>query len=425
MSVGGRQPGSGAGETLFLAAYVLVFISAFVALTPILQIVTPLHADAIDPADKTRVLSQAMFWGAITAAVSNVVVGALSDRTRSRFGRRRPWIAAGGVLIALSYVGIWRSQTPLQLTFAVVGFQAAFNVLMAPLLALFAERVSLGRRTTMSAILGVCYPLAVALGSGLMALGPQGEPGRLVLLALVILTTTWGFVLLFAEPARSVQEPPRAATAAPWALLRPFRSRNFTLVWSGRLLLSTGYALVGAYLLYFIVEAFSSTDRTPEVSHSILTAVALAGVFAVTMTVAFFGRRIQSRKPIGLSGAVLLCGASAVVAASQDWTLVVGAFVIYGLGQGAYGSVEMGLMADVLPTEEDRGKDMGLINLAVALPQAIAPLIAVWLQDHDGGIRPLFGVAALCFGAAALLLAGLKAVKPAGGAPLRTSGGAD
>ncbi|UQV19154.1 MFS transporter [Brevundimonas albigilva] len=45
--------------------------------------------------DKTRVLSQAMFWGAVTAAISNVVVGALSDRTRSRFGRRRPWIAAG------------------------------------------------------------------------------------------------------------------------------------------------------------------------------------------------------------------------------------------------------------------------------------------------------------------------------------------
>lgn len=94
---------------------------------------------------------------------------------------------------------------------------------------------------------------------------------------------------------------------------------------------------------------------------------------------------------------------------------MVGAFVIYGLGQGAYGSVEMGLMADVLPTEEDRGKDMGLINLAAALPQAIAPLIAVWLQSHDGGIRPLFGVAALCFGSAALLLAGLKAMKPSGG----------
>ncbi|URI15970.1 MULTISPECIES: MFS transporter [Brevundimonas] len=416
MSVGGREPGSGAGETLFLAAYVLVFVSAFVALTPILQIVTPLHADAIDPADKTRVLSQAMFWGAVTAAISNVVVGALSDRTRSRFGRRRPWIAAGGVLIVLAYVGIWRSQTPLQLTWAVVGFQAAFNVLMAPLLALFAERVSLARRTTMSAILGVCYPLAVALGSGLMALGPQGEAGRLVLLALVILTTTWSFVLLFAEPASPVaMRRPAPASPAPWALLRPFRSRNFVLVWSGRLLLSTGYALVGAYLLYFIVEAFSSAGRTPEVSHSILTAVALAGVFAVAMTVAFAGRRIRSRKPVALCGAVLLCGASAAVAASQDWAPVVGAFVIYGLGQGAYGSVEMGLMADVLPTEEDRGKDMGLINLAAALPQAIAPLIAVWLQSHDGGIRPLFGVAALCFGSAALLLAGLKAMKPSGG----------
>lgn len=414
MSGVGRMPGrSGHGETIFLAAYVLVFISAFVALTPILQIVVPLHAGVIDPADKTRVLSEAMFWGAVTAAVSNVVVGALSDRTRSRFGRRRPWIAAGGALIALAYVGIWRSETPVQLIWAVVGFQVAFNMLMAPLLALFAERVSLARRTTMSAILGVCYPLAVALGSGLMALGPQGEAGRLALLAVVILATTWSFVLLFAEPTPTSafrSRPPMRL--APLALLRPFLSLNFTLVWSGRLLLSTGYALVGGYLLYFIVEAFQSGDRTAEVSHSILTAVALAGVFAVAMTVAVAGRRIASRKPVALCGAILLCGASAAVSASQDWGVVVGAFVIYGLGQGAYGSVEMGLMADVLPTEEDRGKDMGLINLAVALPQAIAPLIAVWLQYHEGGMRPLFVVAALCFGMAALLIAGLKAMKP-------------
>ncbi len=39
--------------------------------------------------------------GRLWDVVSDPIVGVLSDRTRSRFGRRRPWIAAGGVLFGL------------------------------------------------------------------------------------------------------------------------------------------------------------------------------------------------------------------------------------------------------------------------------------------------------------------------------------
>lgn len=399
-----------ARQAPFLVAYVVVFIAAFVALAPLLQIILPLHAGVIDAAGRTRLLSQAMFWGALTAAVANVAAGALSDRTTSRFGRRRPWIAAGGILVALSYVGILRSQTPLEMTLAVVGFQIAFNTMMAPFLALFAECVSLERRTTMSAILGVSYPLAVALGSGLMALGPQSETGRLWLLALVVVGTSLPFALFFRQDgARPL--PIAAAPSRPGGLLAfmaPFRVRNFALVWSGRFFVATGYAFVGAYLLYFIAEVVGQKARTAELSHSILTAVALVGVFVVAVGVAFAGRRIVSRKPVALAGAVLLCAATSIVGVSLDWPVMVSAFVIYGLGQGFYGAVEMGLMADVLPAQEDRGKDMGLINLAVALPQAIAPIVAILLLDVGGGMRLLFGAAALCFGAGAASIAGLR-----------------
>lgn len=412
-TVSGEQ-GQTKGQALFLSAYVLLVVCAFTALTPVLQIIVPLHAGLIDPSAKTQVLSQAVFWGAATAAVSNIVIGALSDRTRTRFGKRSPWIASGGLVIALSYLGIARAETSLQLTLAVVGFQIAFNMLMAPLLALFAERVSLERRTTMSAILGVCYPLAVALGSSLMALGPQDEAGRLSVLAGLIIVVCLSFTAVSAEPSnRGEPLAPRPARQGGrpelLGLFGPFASRDFTLVWSGRLLLSTGYALIGAYLLYFIGEAFSSNGRTVEISHSVLTGVSLAGVFTLAAVVAFIGPRLRSRKPVAIAGAVLLCLSALVAVLAQEWGVLVAAFVGYGLGQGAYGSVEIGLMADVLPSDQDRGKDMGLINLTVALPQAIAPLIAVLIHQLDGGVRPIMGVAAFCFGAAALLMTGLKA----------------
>ena len=391
--------------SLVLAAYLVLFLAAFIGLAPLFQIVAPLHAAALDAGGKTEILSRAMVWGALTAAVANIAMGAISDRTRSRFGRRRPWIALGSVLTVLSYVGIWRSSTPGEFVWALVGFQLAFNVLMAPLSAVFADRVPILLRSTVSAMLGLSYPLAVALGSSLMALGPQYEPGRLALLASILLSAAAFFLIVFDEPS-SERQPiaPSSQTGGSGSLLAPFRSRNFATVWTGRLLIATGYALVSIYLLYFVSDAVGWPGRTPERSHAVLTAVAFLSVVIIASLLAMFGTRISRRQPIALAGAVALCVATVALAIAPSWTVVVFAFAIYGLGQGAYGSVEMGLMADALPTQDNRGRDMGLNNLAVALPQAMAPIAALILEQVGFDIRGLYVAAAACFAAAAVVM---------------------
>lgn len=390
---------------LVLVAYLVLFLAAFIGLAPLFQIVAPLHAAALDAGGKTQILSRAMVWGAITAAVANIAMGAISDRTRSRFGRRRPWIALGALLTVLSYVGIWRSSTPGEFVWALVGFQLAFNVLMAPLAAVFADRVPISLRSTVSAMLGLSYPLAVALGSSLMALGPQYEPGRLALLAGILLGAAAFFLLVFDEPS-SERQPiaPSSQTGGSGSLLAPFRSRNFATVWTGRLLIATGYALVSIYLLYFVTDAVGWPGRTPERSHAVLTGVAFVSVVFIASLMAVFGTRIVQRQPIALAGAVALCVATVALAIAPSWTVVVFAFAIYGLGQGGYGSVEMGLLADALPTQDNRGRDMGLNNLAVALPQAMAPIAAIILEQVGLDIRGLYVAAAACFAAAAVVM---------------------
>ncbi|WP_295241463.1 MFS transporter [uncultured Brevundimonas sp.] len=391
--------------SLVLAAYLVLFLAAFIGLAPLFQIVAPLHAAALDAGAKTEILSQAMVWGAITAAVANIVMGAISDRTRSRFGRRRPWIALGALLTALSYVGIWRSSTPGEFVWALVGFQLAFNVLMAPLSAVFADRVPILLRSTVSAMLGLSYPLAVALGSSLMALGPQHEPGRLALLAGILIGAAAFFLIVFDEPSSERQgRAPSAYSGRTGHLLAPFESRNFATVWTARLLIATGYALVSTYLLYFVTDAVGWPGRSPERSHAVLTGVAFASVVIITITMALFGARITRRQPIAFIGAVALGIGALALAITPSWTVVILAFALYGVGQGAYGSVEMGLMADALPTEDNRGRDMGLNNLAVALPQAMAPIAALILERVGFDIRGLYVAAAACFATAAVVM---------------------
>ncbi|WP_306003324.1 MFS transporter [Brevundimonas sp. C43] len=391
--------------SLVLAAYLVLFLAAFIGLAPLFQIVAPLHAAALDAGGKTEILSRAMVWGAITAAVANIAMGAISDRTRSRFGRRRPWIALGAVLTILSYFGIWRSSTPGEFVWALVGFQLAFNVLMAPLSAVFADRVPILLRSTVSAMLGLSYPLAVALGSSLMALGPQHEPGRLALLAGILIGAAAFFLIVFDEPSSERQgSAPSAYSGRTGDLLAPFRSRNFATVWTARLLIATGYALVSIYLLYFVTDAAGWPGRSPERSHAVLTGIAFASVVIIAITMALFGPRITRRQTIAFIGAVALSIGALALAITPSWTVVMLAFALYGVGQGAYGSVEMGLMADALPTQDNRGRDMGLNNLAVALPQAMAPIAALILEHVGFDIRGLYVAAAACFAAAAVVM---------------------
>jgi MFS family permease len=76
------------------------------------------------------------------------------------------------------------------------------------------------------------------------------------------------------------------------------------------------------------------------------------------------------------------------------WTgALIGAAVL-GIGFGAYLAVDFALLTQVLPTAVDRGKDMGVINVANSLPQVVAPVIAFVSLQYLGGYVTLFSTAA-------------------------------
>lgn len=403
---------------VFLIGYVVAFVGAFVGVSPLLQILAPIRAGEIDGIDKAGVLSQAVFYGALAAGLANVAAGAISDRTRSRFGRRRPWIVIGALATAASYALILKATTPLALVVALVVWQCAFNLMFSPLAALFADRVPVARRGVMSAIVGMAYPMATAVGSAIMGWGPQGEAARFAVLAAVVIASTVPFALLAREPVGSVALPPAPVRRgiSVRTFLAPFRNIDFALAWSGRFFIITGYTVVGVYLLYYLADVVLMSDSfagmTPEAGHSIVTGISLCGVVVVTLIAAATAWRFKRRKPYAAAAGVLLAAGAFMLALTSNWNAVVGAFVLYGLGMGFYAAIEMALMTDVLPSEQDHGKDLGLINLAATLPQAIAPLLAlVLMTGFNLGFQGLFCVAGLCFAAATVSILSIRRIR--------------
>lgn len=396
----GRAAPAGAG---FLAGFALAYIGAFTAVAPLLQILAPLRAEAIDPAGKAAILSWAVFFGAAAAGVANVLAGWLSDRTRSRHGRRRPWIIAGSLAAAAGYGLIFAARTPLALIGALVVFQILFNLMFAPLVALFADRVPEPRKGVISAVVGMGFPLATMIGAVLIGALIQSEAMRYGALALILILTAAPFALLSRDPPPAPETAPRARpapNAASW--LRPFADRDFALAWGGRFLMTAGFSLVGVYLLYFIADGVGYARLHPgrgaEAGLSTLTALSFCGVIAVSLLVAVTAPRLRRRKPFAAAASACLAVSMVILTGAQDWTSVLWAFGLYGIGMGFYFAIELALITDVLPSALDRGRDLGLINLSATLPQALSPLLALALvQGVDFGFRGLFLIAGVMF----------------------------
>lgn len=397
----------------FMVGLGVAYLAAFIAMAPLLGMLVPLRAEAIDPAAKEQILSTALFWGAIMAAGANVLVGVFSDRTRSRLGRRRPWMAGGVVGVLASYGVIATASSGLALALGVVLFQAAFNALLAALLALFADRVPAHARARLSAVMGMGYPLANMIGAALVGGWLAQDWARYGALALVLVVGVLPFV------ARAGDRPSINYTAAPSdsappsaSILGPFAHRDFVLVWLGRAAMTTGFVTGSIYLLYFIAAETDFQARygaPPEMGLALLTGVSFGLVLGVSLVVALAGGRLGRRRDLAVGGALILAVGGGLLAIASAWPWVVLAFAIHGLGTGVYYAVETGLMVDALPARDRKGGDLGLINLAAALPQAWAPLLSLGtLALFSGGYRPVLWLSTAVFLLGAALFLGVR-----------------
>ncbi|MCV0415084.1 MAG: MFS transporter [Brevundimonas sp.] len=402
-----------APSSAFMGGLGVAYLAAFIAMAPLLGMLVPLRAEAIDAAAKETLLSTALFWGAITAAVANVAAGVLSDRTRSRLGRRRPWMAGGVAGVLAAYAVIATATTGAALTAGVVLFQIGFNALLAALLALFADRTPAAARGRLSAAMGVSYPLGNMVGAALVGGWLTQDGARYGALAAILVVGVLPFVFRMREDgARDGEAPVEATPGSVTAWFGPFAHRDFVLVWLGRSAMTTGFVVGNVYLLYYIAADTNFQARyaaSPEAGLALLTGVSFGAVLGVSLVLGLAGGRLRRRRGAAVTGAAVLAMSGGLLAMASDWPWVVAAFAVHGLGTGIYYAVETGLMVDALPPRDQRGGDLGLINLAAALPQAWAPLMALAALDLvQAGYRPVLWLSAAAFAMGAILFAALK-----------------
>src|SRR3954468_14540992 len=201
----------------FVAIYALAYAALWLALLTPAIITLALRVRQLAPGNAAEPISRVLMAGALVALVSNPIFGALSDRTRSRFGRRRPWLV-GGVLCgfaSLAVIGL--APTVNIVLWGWCAAQLAFNAGLAAMVAIIPDCVPPAQRGTVVGILGICMPIGQITGTFLVQLLVVNMTLALVIPGVIGVVGVLALVLaLGREPALAgvLGAPPQQQSAA-------------------------------------------------------------------------------------------------------------------------------------------------------------------------------------------------------------------
>lgn len=396
---------------VFIAGFVLAQVGAFVSFLPLLQIVLPLKVSLLAPGQKAELLGMVASLGALAAALANLGAGWISDRTRGRWGRRRPWLLAGAAATAASYALVGLARTPASLIVAMLVFQVAFNFVFAPLLALIPDRVPHAQRGWVAALAGLGFPLGSMVGSAVVGGWLSSEPARLSALAAIVLISIVPFALLIRDP-QPAAPPPRVTEAASPA--QQGLARDFLWVWMGRFLVVTALSLVQTYLLFYVRDGVGHGGSDAGAARGVAQLAIISGVFNVAagLVAGRLSDRLGRRKVFVMGGAVVMAASLVGLALARDWGAVIVLYAVYGCGVGSYYAADLALVTQVLPSAQGAGRDLGVVNLSNTAPQILAPWAAgLLLQAGHADIRWVLGLAAVASVAGALAVTPVRMVR--------------
>ncbi|GLK15606.1 MFS transporter [Herbiconiux flava] len=422
----------GRGDKRQIALFALINLVLLGSLTAPVITGLPLRiAGLVGEDQRTETLAFVTVCGAIASLVANPVFGFLSDRTRGRWGRRRPWLLAGVAGGWVASLLVVNAQSVAGLTLAWVLAQTAYNASLAAVAALLGDQVRERSRAMASgvfgaaAFLGTLPPLVLA---GIL-------PGRIDIVVLAMPTAAVAVVLV---ACLLLRDPPLSETAGQGRVrLRPAMpsraelraARPFALVTLQRLLMHLAFGLATSFTLFFVSDRMR---LSPEAAGPVVALVTLAGgsaiVVSALVTGSLAGKRGAYRNWI-VAAAIGLAVAAALRAVSSDVPPLVAGAVIGGLALGAYYAVDLALALRTIPAEK-HGAYLGVFNTAETLPSTVSPAIATALL-LVGGSDPISGrsddylalylVAAVVALTALLPLPALRGVLTRRAVPVETS----
>ncbi|KQW05541.1 hypothetical protein ASC66_11135 [Leifsonia sp. Root4] len=367
--------------------------------------------------EATASLGMIMGVGALFALLCNPLVGRLSDRTVSRFGMRRPWMLGGAIvgLAAFALIGAATSTWMVLLGWCIV--QAALNGLLAASTATVPDQVPVAARGKVSGIIGLTTPLGI-LGGSFLVNFLADDFARFVVPGVIALVLVSVFVFTLKDRVLTEKPAERYGVKEFFGsfVFNPVKHKDFGWTWLTKFLVMFGYAGIATFLPFYLTQQFALGEQE---AIGIILMSNLASMLAMAVSGPIGGilsDKFGVRRPfVAVAGGIMAIGL-VVLAFAPSIEMVIVAQTIIGFGAGSFMSVDTALATQVLPNQNDTAKDLGVLNMANALPQSIAPaiapaIIAFGATTALGGYTTYYLFGAVVALAGAILVYRIKGVK--------------
>ena len=343
----------------------------------LLIVTIPAQMRHIAPSRPVETMDLMLGLGAIPALVVPLLAGPLSDRCMSRLGRRRPYMLTGLAINLIGLAMIWLAGLRLSLWLYFAGYlvvQVGNNIATGAYSGMIPDVVPENQRGLASGWMAAMSQLGTMVG--LLSAGYLLSAGR----ASASFAVTAGSMVLFCVfTIAGVRERPRVSEPEPmeWIAfikrlwIDPRKHPDFAWVWITRALVVMGMWMVQEHMQYYLVDVMRvSRAAVPLVAAKVL----FLSLVCATITGLLGGKvsdRIGRKRVVYIANTVIALDCVAFIfAPSLEW--VYGIAMLFGLGYGAYYSVDWALACDVLPNREDAAKDMAVWHVSLVLPQCIA-----------------------------------------------------
>ncbi|KAA9106542.1 MFS transporter [Microbacterium rhizomatis] len=363
----------------FITLLALGLFGTYLAFVTPIAISLALRVRVLAP-DNPEYLGIVLGLGSLAALLVGPLGGQLSDRTRSRFGRRRPWLVGGTIvgLIGLTIMAVGPNVVILGLGWMIaqVGWSQATNVFTT----IQADKLPETQRGKVGAITGFVTMVAPVFGAvlgGIVATQPFLlflVPGAIALLFVLI------FVLFYKDADSctfTFDAPLTAKVALANYVFNPKRYPDFAWNWLGRFFFFFGLTLNTSYTAYFFAQRLNIPVL--EISGTVATfgLVGILGTIAGVFFGGFLSDRLRRRKIFVLGSGILFGIGALIMVVAPDLTLLLIGSLLCNISIGVFSAVDQALFLDVLPERDtEAGRFINITQFATTIPQALAPIAA-------------------------------------------------
>lgn len=356
-----------------------------------------------------RALFAVSISGAVIAAIVQPTVGAISDYTVSRWGRRKPYILVGSVLDMVFLIGLAMSNDLIAIAALIALLQFSANLAQGPFQGYVPDLIAAPQVGLASALVGLMQILGNVAGFVIGGIAVATDQFALGFVALGVIE-----LLTMLSVVIKVQEgpPPKSRGGRSWfAIGREawgtdiLRERSFLWLVGSRLAVLMAGGVLTNLAVFYLPRSLGLTQEESGTAFIAMVGLVALGTVVAVVPAARLSDRV-GRKPVIWASCLVGALGVAIVALAPSFPVALVGSTLFGLSAGIFLAVDWALMTDIIP-KASSGRYMGLSNVATATSGVLAIAVGGTLIDAVGGgagPRAALWLAVALFGAGALLL---------------------